>query len=800
MWAIYKKEIRQFLNALIAYVVIGVFLTGIGLLTWVFPDTSVLNFGYADLETLFGLGPFVLMFLIPAITMRMFAEENKSGTLELLFTKPITDWQIILGKYWAALTIVFIAIIPTLIYAYSISQLGNPVGNLDVPGIAGSYIGLLLIASVFVAIGLLASSLSENQIISFILAVFLCFLMFAGLFSASGLFSGQWTIYIKELSLSYHYEAMSRGLIDTRNLSYLISISAFMLIITQLKLGARFFSLPKLKNRILLRSSILLVVLFGLNVISANLYQRIDFTSDKRYTLKPATEDMLGQLDQPLSVEILLSGDLPAQYQRLTQALDQTTKDFNAQSPNLITSFNTDPGDAASTEERNENYNYLMSQGFSPVRAFFTENGNQVNKLIFPYVILRYNQQAAAISIFEGKTGVSPDEVINQAVENLEFALAVGIQRLAQLGRKQVGIVQGHGELDSLDIAGFKAEMVQYFDLVELELSDVGIEQMDALVIAKPKEAFSREDKFILDQYIMQGGKVVFMIDALTENMTQAAGQGTLALPIDHNLDDLLFRYGIRLEKNLLQDIQNFGRYPVVVDDDKNVINLPWPFYAAVNQFTDHPITKNLDAVYARTFGTIDTVKATAVTKTPLMSTSAYTRLIAAPAKVAFEDYANQPDPSEFQHGEEVLAYLLEGKFTSLFKNRLLAGDTKEGFKAESVDTKIVVISDGDFMRNEKNLQNGSPYELGFNPFADQGEKLRYTNKDFLFNTLAYLTDANGLITARAKEITLRPLNRIKVQEEKTYWQLVNLIGPLFVMLLFGLTRAYLRKRRYAAK
>ena len=490
MWAIYKKEIRQFLNALIAYVVIGVFLTGIGLLTWVFPDTSVLNYGYADLETLFGLGPFVLMFLIPAITMRMFAEEKKSGTLELLFTKPISDWQIILGKYWAALTIVFLAIVPTLVYAYSISELGNPIGNLDVPGIAGSYIGLLLIASVFVAIGLLASSLSENQIISFILAVFLCFLMFAGLFSASGLFSGQWTLYIKELSLSYHYEAMSRGLIDTRNLNYLISVSVFTLILTQLKLGARFFSFKPLKSRIVIRSLVLALVIFILNIVSANIYQRIDFTADKRYTLKPATEVMLAQLDQPLTIEILLSGDLPAQYQRLTQALHQTINDFDAQSPNIITSFSTDPSAAASTEERNENYNYLINQGFSPIRAFFTENGNQVNKLIFPYVILRYNQEAAAVSIFEGKTGVSPDEVINQAVENLEFALAVGIQRLAQLGRKQIGIIQGHGELDSLDIVGFKAEMVQYFDLLELELGNDRLVEMDALVIAKPKKSF----------------------------------------------------------------------------------------------------------------------------------------------------------------------------------------------------------------------------------------------------------------------------------------------------------------------
>ena len=799
MWAIYKKEIRQFFNALIAYLVIGVFLTGIGLLTWVFPDTSVLNYGYADLETLFGLGPFVLMFLIPAVTMRMFAEEKKAGTLELLFTKPISDWQIILGKYWAALTIVFVAIIPTLIYAYALSALGNPVGNLDIPGIAGSYIGLLLIASVFVAIGLLASSLSENQIVSFVLAVFLCFLMFAGLFSASGLFSGQWTLYVKELSLSYHYEAMSRGLIDTRNLSYLISTSVFMLILTQLKLGARLFSYRKLKDKILMRSVLLLLVLFALNVLSANVYSRIDFMADKRFTLKPATKEMLANLDKPLSIEILLSGDLPVQYQRLTQALDQTIRDFDAQSPSAITSFKTDPSDAPTTEERNRNYEYLMNQNLSPVRAFYTENGSQSNKLIFPYIILKYDQRAAAVSVFEGKTGISPDEVINQAVENLEFALAVGIQRLARLDRKKVGILQGHGDLGSLDIAGFKVDMVQYFDLFELPLDDNRLNEMDALVISKPKSAFSREDKFKLDQYIMNGGRVLFMLDALTEDMSLAGGQGTLALPIDHKLDDLLFRYGVRLEKNLLQDIQNFGRYPVVIDNENNVINLPWPFYASINQFTDHPVTRNLDAVYARTFGTIDTVKAIGVDKTPLMFTSDYTRVIAAPARVAFEDYANQPDPGQFNHGAEPIAYLLEGKFTSLFKNRLLQGDDQGNFREVSEDTKIVVISDGDLIRNERDLRTGSPLELGINPFADQGEKIRYANKDFLFNALAYLTDANGLITARAKEITLRPLNRIKVQKERTYWQLINLVGPLVILGLFGFLRTYLRKRKYAS-
>lgn len=801
MWAIYKKEVRQFLNSLIAYIVIGVFLTSIGLLTWVFPDSSVLTYGYADLETLFTLGPFVFMFLIPAITMRMLAEENKTGTIELLLTRPLSDLQIIMGKFLAAFTLVAFAILPTLVYCYSISELGNPVGNLDVPGIAGSYVGLILLGGVFAAIGILSSSLSENQIIAFIIAVFLCFFLYSGIGSLAGLFSGELTLYIEEMSLAHHFEAMSRGLIDTRNVTFFISTAALALLLTHLKMAARFLSFKPKRSRIWQRFAVSLVIILIFNIVSANAYLRIDLTADKRFTLKPATSEMLGALDKPLTMEILLAGNLPPKYQRLNKALVQTLKEFSEKSGSTLNFFQTDPSEAANDQERQENYQYLMERlRLSPTQAIFTENGNQVRRFVFPYVIMNYDGQSAAVVIAgSGKVGQTPDEALNEAAENLEFNLAVGIQRLAKFNRKKVALITGHEELDSAQIMGFGTEMIQYFDLEALNLNEVeSITGFDAIVVSKPLEKYQRGDKYKLDQYIMNGGKAILLIDALNADMSRADGQGTIGLPIDHGLDDLLFRYGVRLNGNYVQDIQNFGRYPVIIDDADNVINLPWPFYAAVNDFAEHPVTKNLDAVYARTFGTIDTLKAEGVTKTPLMFTSPATRVIAAGGRVAFEDYANQPDPSLYRHGKEAVAYLLEGKFTSLFKNRVLQANEKSTFRGESEETKIIVASDGDLIRNELDLKTGAPMELGLNPFADRGEKVIYANKDFLFNALTYLTDENGLITARAKEVTLRPLNRIKVQEERVYWQVLNLAGPLVIIILFGMLRGALRKRKYS--
>ena len=240
MISILKKEFNSFLNSLIAYIVISVFLTGMGLLMWVFPDTSVFEYGYADMDTFFSFAPYVFLFLIPAITMRSFAEEKKSGTLELLFTKPLSDWQIIIGKFLACWLLVILALLPSILYYFSIVQLGNPQGNIDTAAVLGSYVGLIMLAAVFTATGILASSVTVNQIVAFISGVFLCFLFYNGFDAAASLnMSASAALFVKQLGLLYHFDSAAKGLIDTRDLIYFLSVTAILLLGTKIILASR---------------------------------------------------------------------------------------------------------------------------------------------------------------------------------------------------------------------------------------------------------------------------------------------------------------------------------------------------------------------------------------------------------------------------------------------------------------------------------------------------------------------------------------------------------------------------------
>jgi ABC-2 type transport system permease protein len=235
-----SKEFSSFLNSLIAYVVIGVFLIGMGLLVWVFPETSLLDYGYADMGTLFSLAPYVFIFLIPAITMRSFAEEKKAGTMELLLTKPLTNWDILLGKFLACFLLILFSLLPTIIYYFSIYQLGNPIGNIDTPGVIGSYAGLILLAGVFCSIGIFASSITPNQIVSFIVAAFLCFIVYTGFDSIAMLDSFKdYALTIRQWGITYHYESISRGLLDSRDLIYFLSVTWLVLFFTRIILAAR---------------------------------------------------------------------------------------------------------------------------------------------------------------------------------------------------------------------------------------------------------------------------------------------------------------------------------------------------------------------------------------------------------------------------------------------------------------------------------------------------------------------------------------------------------------------------------
>jgi len=410
--------------------------------------------------------------------------------------------------------------------------------------------------------------------------------------------------------------------------------------------------------------------------------------------------------------------------------------------------------------------------------------------------LVSYGVGEKGVQLFKGNSAVRPDEQLNQSIEGIEYELATAIYDLSKAEKKTIALLKGHEELDSLDIISFKGTLNQKYKVIDLALSKIQkISDVDLIIIAKPTKSYIALDKYKLDQYIMSGGSVMFLLDLLSVDM-DSAGIGTIAFPIELNLQDQLFKYGVRINYDYIQDIIS-GATPVVVGnigDQAQVQVLPWPFYPIINNFSDHIITKNLNAVYTRFTGTIDTVKAEGISKTPLMFTSEYSRVLTAPVIVDLNALKEKPDPSLFNKKNIPVAYLLEGQFTSLYKNRPLPGDVnKADFKTDGLPSKIIVISDGDVVRNDRSNIDGRPLQLGF----EQYSKNSFGNLDFLLNAVNYLTDDDGLINARAKVVRLRLLDKVRVARERTKWQVVNIIIPILLILSYGTIKFYFRRRRY---
>jgi gliding-associated putative ABC transporter substrate-binding component GldG len=339
--------------------------------------------------------------------------------------------------------------------------------------------------------------------------------------------------------------------------------------------------------------------------------------------------------------------------------------------------------------------------------------------------------------------------------------------------------------------------LLDQYDVFKVSLSRKGaLTGYDLLIIAKPTQAFSNQDKYKLDQYLMRGGKILFLLDRLDADMNRASEEDYFAFPYDLNLDDQLFKYGIRINPDLIQDAVS-GKYPVVVGGESNrpqIMQMDWPFFPLINQYAIHPITRNLDASLLKFVSSIDTVKATGVRKTPLLFSSQYSRKVTAPVKVGVNDLRKQMQEGSFDSGKIPVSYLLEGEFTSLYKNRFSPeGVDTTGFKEQSVLTKIIIVADGDLARNDVNPRDGNPQQLGLDPFT----QYTFANQDLLLNMVAYLVEENGLIKARNKEIKVRPLDKEKIRSERSFWQVINLVLPMAALVIFGIVRAYWRKVKY---
>ncbi|MEM7108472.1 MAG: gliding motility-associated ABC transporter substrate-binding protein GldG [Bacteroidota bacterium] len=546
----------------------------------------------------------------------------------------------------------------------------------------------------------------------------------------------------------------------------------------------------------LLQLLIGITAIFLVNILASRNFYRIDLTEEKRFSIKPASKELLRDLDDVVYVEVFLDGELNSGFKRLRNATRETLEEFRIYSGNNIQYTFNDPNVALSENAKGQFMQGLMAKGIQPTNVIDQENGQRIEKLIFPGAIVSYGGVEEGIMLLKGNQAATPEQKLNQSIEGIEYQLASAIRKLTSLERKRIGLLRGHGELDSLQAESFNVALTESYQVDEVRLGSPELRTFDAIIIANPVKRFSEKDKYHLDQYLLHNGNVVLLVDKLNANMDSASLENNFAFPIDINLDDQLFNYGVRINNDLIQD-NSAALYPVNVGnmgDQPQIKGLKWWFYPILNRFSDHPITNNLDAVLGRFVSTIDTVKADGVRKTPLLFTSNYSRAVNAPVKVSIPDLRKNLTPKELNQQNLPVAYLLEGQFESLFKNRFKPNDVNEtGFK-ETGNGKLLIVSDGDFIRNEVSPRTGRPQPLGFYPFA-QG--LPFANQDFMLNSLSYLLDEEGIITARTREVKIRPLNKVKINQEKLKWQVINLALPIFLVILYGLIRYYWRKRKF---
>lgn len=797
MYSILKKEISSYLSSLVAYVTIGVFLLVLGLFLWVFPDTSILEYGYASLESLFSTAPYLFMFLIPAITMRSMAEERREGTFELLVTRPLTDWQIILGKYFACVLLVVFALVPTLVYYYSVNVLGAPQGNIDSGAVIGSYIGLFLLGASFCAIGLFASAITRNQIIAFTIAVFLCFFVFSGFDSLSQLLSLQ-NLGLQELGITSHYESVSRGVLDTRDLGYFIVLSGFFIWLALL-------AVVKQRQKSFVRAGLPLGmgVVIVIGVISQTAFTRFDFTKEKRFTVSPISRGILDSLRQPVKVTVYLQGDnFPAGFKRLQRATKDMLNDLEAYSHHKLQFEFVDPLKDANESQQEQVVQDLQGQGIEPTNLSVKTDNGLTQKLIFPGAVVASDNRHIAVKLLQNRIGLSPDEVLNNSIQNLEYGFISAIKKVVSGGKPQVGFTEGHKELTDLQLNDALKTLSDGFEVGRINLQNISfadLQKLKLLVIPKPDKPFTEVEKFKIDQYVMRGGSVLWAIDQVSAELDSLRGKGgqQLSFPKQLNLDDQLFRYGVRINYDLIADM-NCTQIPIAagnVGGQAQIQLAPWLFYPIFIPVSKHPIVKNLEGISSEFASTIDTLAAKDVTETILLTSSPYSKTFKTPYLLSLQALEQEPDPKTFQGQPKAVMVLLEGKFTSDFRNRPVPPGINEQIPVMQTGkpAKMVVISDGDVFKNQVSA-DGSPFPLGYDHYTHQS----FGNKNLLLNIVDYLTDDTRLISLRTKEIQIRLLNRARVRNEKLFWQVVNNVVPLAIVLIFAIFQHYLRKRKYA--
>ncbi|WP_295650684.1 gliding motility-associated ABC transporter substrate-binding protein GldG [uncultured Mucilaginibacter sp.] len=556
------------------------------------------------------------------------------------------------------------------------------------------------------------------------------------------------------------------------------------------------------KKRDLITLAIVLVGIVLLNLLSDKVFTRFDFTKEKRYTLSPISKLLMNGLPQEVKITVYLEGsDLPPGFKRLQSATHDMLIDLEAYSHGSSIQYEfINPLAGVAEQQQNDVIKDLQGQGIDATNLSIKTDNGLTQKIIFPSAMVSANGKQIAVKLLQTRTGLSSDEVLNNSIQNLEYAFVSAIKKVCADGKPEIGFTEGHNELSDLQLNDAMKSLSDGFLVGRVDLSTISmasLQKVKMLVIPKPDKPFTEAEKFKLDQYIMHGGRVVWSIDQVSAELDSLHGHQQLAFNKQLNLDDQLFTYGIRINYDMIADMSS-AQIPLTTGDisgQPQIQMVPWLFYPIFMPLSKNPIVKNLDGIRSEFASTIDTLGTKGTQKTVILASSPYNRKLGAPHMLSLQMVEEVPDPKTFRSAPKTVGVLLEGTFKSDFANRPIPpGITEKVNQAdESIPTKMIVFSDGDLFKNQV-ASDGSPYPLGFDHFTRES----YGNKNLLLNIADYMTDDSGLISLRNKEIQLRLLDRTRIRSEKMFWQLINNVIPIALVLIFAIFQHYMRKRKYA--
>lgn len=554
------------------------------------------------------------------------------------------------------------------------------------------------------------------------------------------------------------------------------------------------------RNNKLMHFILALVIIISLNLIGSIYFFRIDMTAEKRYSLTNSTKELLRELDDIVYFKVYLEGDFPAGFRRLSNQSREILEEFRAYSDYVHYEF-INPLQASDSEQREANINDLMKKGLSPTQLQVKADDASSQQLIFPAALVSYKGYEVPVQLLQDQIGMEHENILNNSVQALEYNFATAIRQLITEKKPIVGFLSDIGEPHPKYLADIKMSLSDFYTVrdIKIDSSYSPLKDLETLIIPKPRKEFTEDSKFLIDQYIMQGGSCLWLIDPVFADMDSLkTNPETIGMYWPLNIDDMLFRYGVRFNPDLLKDLHSVP-IPVttgMVGNRPQISLVSWHFFPMITPISNHPIVKNLNAIKTEFVSSIDTVGTPSVKKTVLLETSSFTRIMNTPARISLDILHNPPDESLFKAGPQAIAVLLEGEFESIYRNRLNPGVTLPDnleIKEYSNPTKMIVVSDGDIILNQLNAQ-GQPYPLGYDKYLNEN----FGNRDFILNAINYLANDPSIMEARNKEVRLRLLDKTKVKANSLKLQLANTLLPVLIIVIFGLIRFWIRKGKYS--